>query len=495
MKPPPQDPPNSSPLTYNETLESISQFLEVCLHTLLCLRQVYPLEVFTRRKKYDHLVYQSRHPGLNQYISRIVKAVLAEVSKSTVQKVILLIKPETLSIGTETDISGNGSGSNSSSWRSDLFEDGCYERYVFELDYILPEVDRRDRDLSIRGNLDKFHLDLLFRNFLQRIFALECLLDPLPVSILDGDRDGDGGGGVEKGGLTFSVVLEMKEGKVPDCSQDVRADSSQGDWVPAADGTLRTDGVVGGKDASRAGHVSSSSSSSSHNVSDRIPPSAVKGEGTTRPPWIRPIKALDTGVINLFLYVEDHLENKRKKWRSSNSEHTNRTSGHPKVVNLGSSKGKGKEKSTEVKAGGRKAAIEPSKVDGKLENHRLTTITTSSTTDTSSSSSPLPLPSWKNKVRFANKPLPSSGTTRQEENQLDPRGDPSGFMEEDLDRPLPLSNRRGGTNPRRIKRAKLAGAGGAGGGSDSGIESHDDSESDTGSDSVRAGFEDHSQVY
>lgn len=38
-------------------------------------------DVFARRKKYNTPVYQSRHPGLNEYIAGIVKAACAEISK------------------------------------------------------------------------------------------------------------------------------------------------------------------------------------------------------------------------------------------------------------------------------------------------------------------------------------------------------------------------------------------------------------------------------
>lgn len=43
------------------------------------MRQVYPAELFVRRKKYDTPVFQSRHPALNEYISGAVKAVGEEL--------------------------------------------------------------------------------------------------------------------------------------------------------------------------------------------------------------------------------------------------------------------------------------------------------------------------------------------------------------------------------------------------------------------------------
>lgn len=49
--------------------------VEVAIHTILYVRQIYPAEIFVRRKKYDTPVFQSRHPSLNEYISGAVKAI------------------------------------------------------------------------------------------------------------------------------------------------------------------------------------------------------------------------------------------------------------------------------------------------------------------------------------------------------------------------------------------------------------------------------------
>ncbi len=58
---PPRDLLQDSPLTYNQLISGIIDFLEVAFHTILCLRSVYPFDVFARRKKYNHPCYQSRH--------------------------------------------------------------------------------------------------------------------------------------------------------------------------------------------------------------------------------------------------------------------------------------------------------------------------------------------------------------------------------------------------------------------------------------------------
>ena len=54
--------------------------VEVATHTILYVRHIYPAELFTRRKKYDTPVFQSRHPALNEYIAGAVKAIADELA-------------------------------------------------------------------------------------------------------------------------------------------------------------------------------------------------------------------------------------------------------------------------------------------------------------------------------------------------------------------------------------------------------------------------------
>lgn len=58
---------------------------------ILYVRQIYPVDLFVRRKKYDTPVFQSRHPALNEYISGAVKAIHEELLLvSTLTKVVIL---------------------------------------------------------------------------------------------------------------------------------------------------------------------------------------------------------------------------------------------------------------------------------------------------------------------------------------------------------------------------------------------------------------------
>ncbi|KAG6866044.1 hypothetical protein C0991_009141 [Blastosporella zonata] len=82
----------ATPLTFNETVKGIAEFIEVAIHTILYVRQVYPADLFVRRKKYDTPVFQSRHPALNDYISGAVKAITEELILGNVDKVVVVIK-------------------------------------------------------------------------------------------------------------------------------------------------------------------------------------------------------------------------------------------------------------------------------------------------------------------------------------------------------------------------------------------------------------------
>lgn len=49
--------------------EVILDFLNVAIHQILFLRDIYPEEVFASAKQYGVPVKMSRHPELNQYIA------------------------------------------------------------------------------------------------------------------------------------------------------------------------------------------------------------------------------------------------------------------------------------------------------------------------------------------------------------------------------------------------------------------------------------------
>ena len=145
---------NSTSLTLLETVEAIVELcmfsfftylVECALHTILCVRHVYPSgvlaivlipDVFLRRKKYETPIYQSRHPGLNEYIGELAHALAHELHsvrdlwpdsyQSSVSNIIVAIHYEN-----ETNA------------------EHALERYVFALNLLLGDTDKRNRDLML----------------------------------------------------------------------------------------------------------------------------------------------------------------------------------------------------------------------------------------------------------------------------------------------------------------------------------------------------------
>lgn len=260
---------HDSALSYNQLVSGIIDFLEVAFHTILCLRAVYPFEVFARRKKYSHACYQSRHPGLTEYISRVLVAIRREIDRSKISKVILVIRP-------------NNPSPPSGTYSSDSTTNEtphAYERFVFALEYILPAslIDQRNRDLAISDNVTSAELEMIFRGFLQKLMVVDGILYDIPAKKTS-TRDGEEGEDTE---LTFAIVLEMNdEANVPQGAGPEEPET--GDWIPADDENLGRS------------HTSASSARQ-----EPLYPTAR--------PKIRPIKSLDSGVINLMLFVEEDL--------------------------------------------------------------------------------------------------------------------------------------------------------------------------------------------
>jgi mitotic spindle assembly checkpoint protein MAD2B len=53
--------------------------VEIALHTLLCIRQLYGTNTFVRKRAHGVPVYQSRHPAVKEYIAGVVKALHVEL--------------------------------------------------------------------------------------------------------------------------------------------------------------------------------------------------------------------------------------------------------------------------------------------------------------------------------------------------------------------------------------------------------------------------------
>ncbi|KAI0931699.1 hypothetical protein AcW2_000536 [Taiwanofungus camphoratus] len=175
---------SGSPLTFNQAVRGITEFIEVAVHTILYVRQVYPPDLFVRRKKYDTPVFQSRHPALNEYISGAVKAIAEELVLGTVDKVVVVIKNK---------------------------DEAPLERFIFAV-WNMIQVEAYNKDTSVENAMTSAVLGQYFRSFLIKLTMVECQLGQLEM----GDD------------LSFAIVLELQDDKAP----SVAHGENPPPWIP-----------------------------------------------------------------------------------------------------------------------------------------------------------------------------------------------------------------------------------------------------------------------
>ncbi|RDB28401.1 DNA polymerase zeta processivity subunit [Hypsizygus marmoreus] len=176
---------SDKPLTFNQTIRGITEFIEVAIHTILYVRQIYPADLFIRRKKYDTPVFQSRHPVLNEYISGAVKAIGEELVQGHVDKVVVVIKDK---------------------------EQVALERFIFSVENMI-EVEAFNKDTSVEEAMTAATLGQYFRAFLVKLTMVESQLGQMYM-------------GSE---VSFAIVLELKDNKVPSAPRP----TEPAPWIPA----------------------------------------------------------------------------------------------------------------------------------------------------------------------------------------------------------------------------------------------------------------------
>ncbi|KAK4700435.1 mitotic spindle assembly checkpoint protein MAD2B, partial [Phenoliferia sp. Uapishka_3] len=153
-------------------------------------------ELFDKRKKYDSvLVWQSRHPSLNEYLGRALECIAAELQKGSLQKVALVIKEANLS-------------------------EEPLERFVFDFDWLIPDEYRgkMDRDWTLKSNgITRAEVLDHLRAFLLKLNAADSYLLPLP----------------QPPGITFGIVIELKDDADPPESDRARKGHVPVEWIPA----------------------------------------------------------------------------------------------------------------------------------------------------------------------------------------------------------------------------------------------------------------------
>ncbi|KAF8481983.1 DNA-binding protein [Russula ochroleuca] len=213
-------------LTFNQAVLGISEFIEVAIHTILYVRQVYPADLFVRRKKYETPVYQSRHPGLNEYIAGAMKAIGDELVLGNVEKVVVVIKDK---------------------------DEVALERFIFSIQTMIA-IESFNKDTSVEGAMATAALGQYFRSFMVKLSMIESQLAELP-------RDGEN---------TFAIILELQDGKAPSAIPDK---DDPPPWLPAV-----------------TQHTTSGASEKSE---------------------LHMVRAVDTGVVNLSLAVQESADKLR----------------------------------------------------------------------------------------------------------------------------------------------------------------------------------------
>ncbi|KAJ3872705.1 spindle checkpoint protein [Lentinula edodes] len=184
---PPASPASPIPsLTYNQTVRGITEFIEVAIHAILYVRQVYPAELFIRRKKYDTPVFQSRHPALNAYISGAVKALGEELVNGNLDKVVIVIKNK---------------------------EEKALERFMFSVENMI-QVEKFDKDISVEGAMSSLALGQYFRSFLVKLSMIEAQLGQRYL----GDD------------VSFAILMELKDDMKPSLPVGSKEPPP---WIPA----------------------------------------------------------------------------------------------------------------------------------------------------------------------------------------------------------------------------------------------------------------------
>uniref|UniRef100_A0A8C0RZ07 Mitotic spindle assembly checkpoint protein MAD2B n=1 Tax=Canis lupus familiaris TaxID=9615 RepID=A0A8C0RZ07_CANLF len=136
----------------------LCEFLEVAVHLILYVREVYPVGIFQKRKKYNVPVQMSCHPELNQYIQDTLHCVKPLLEKNDVEKVVVVILDK---------------------------EHRPVEKFVFEITQ--PPL------LSISSDSLLSHVEQLLRAFILKISVCDAVLDHNPP------------------GCTFTVLVHTRE--------------------------------------------------------------------------------------------------------------------------------------------------------------------------------------------------------------------------------------------------------------------------------------------
>ncbi|XP_021099028.1 mitotic spindle assembly checkpoint protein MAD2B isoform X3 [Heterocephalus glaber] len=170
----------------------LCEFLEVAVHLILYVREVYPVGIFQKRKKYNVPVQMSCHPELNQYIQDTLHCVKPLLEKFCPGWAITVSPAAVLGPGWEPAILSSQPGPLSP--KNDVEkvvvvildkEHRPVEKFVFEITQ--PPL------LSISSDSLLSHVEQLLRAFILKISVCDAVLDHNPP------------------GCTFTVLVHTRE--------------------------------------------------------------------------------------------------------------------------------------------------------------------------------------------------------------------------------------------------------------------------------------------
>lgn len=77
------------------TAELLAAFVEAALHQLLCVRGVYPPQLFHRRRRFGQLVWQSHSTSLTGYLREVCVSIIEPLQHGLLRCLVLLVLGET----------------------------------------------------------------------------------------------------------------------------------------------------------------------------------------------------------------------------------------------------------------------------------------------------------------------------------------------------------------------------------------------------------------
>ncbi|XP_034947753.1 mitotic spindle assembly checkpoint protein MAD2B [Chelonus insularis] len=71
------------------SIDILAEFLEIAFHGILYIRNLYPQEIFTKKKIYSTGIFISEHPEINEYIRNVIQTIreLLLQSEESIKKI------------------------------------------------------------------------------------------------------------------------------------------------------------------------------------------------------------------------------------------------------------------------------------------------------------------------------------------------------------------------------------------------------------------------